>query len=213
MDSTLTESGSAGAVGRSTTSAWDALLQQAADPRLAQGLDAGRTGDDEALRTAFRDQLDDPGLVLSTGYIGPDRRASGPLARLYRATFGARRSLLKLEVAVVAAVAALVTASIMLAGGGGSAADRATKTVARPATTSRATPRTKARASAAPAPVSPPRHGRRPPLPPPRPLRWSAAKPAAAAPAPAAAAGTGTGTGSAPAPRRRSRLRLRRPRT
>ncbi|MGD0394174.1 MAG: hypothetical protein ABSC41_16215 [Acidimicrobiales bacterium] len=187
MDSTLTESGSAGAVTQSTTSAWDALLQQSADPRLAENLDGGRTGDDEALRSAFRHELDDPGLVLSTGYVGPDRRASGLLARLYRATFGARRSLLKLEMAVVAVVAALVAASVMLVSGGGSAADRATKKEVRSATTSAATPRAKAH-STAPAPVSPPRHA--PTTAPAHAATFPvvSAKPAAAAPTPQVAA-------------------------
>ena len=132
-------------------------------------------------------ELDDPGLVLSTGYIGPDRRASGPLARLYRATFGARRSLLKLEVAVVAVVAGLVAASIMLASGGGSAADRATKTVVKPATTSAATPRVEARVSTAPPPVAPARHVSTTAPAPTTTAPVAAAKPAAAV-APAAAA-------------------------
>ncbi|MGA3146229.1 MAG: hypothetical protein ABSF33_02000 [Acidimicrobiales bacterium] len=199
MDSTLTESDSAGAVDQSTTSAWDALLKQSADPRLAEGLDDGRTGDEEALRSAFRDELDDPGLVLSTGYIGPDRRASGPLARLHRVTFGARRSLLQLEVAVVAVVAALVAASILLASGGGSVADRATKTVVRSATTS-ATPRAKAHVSTAPPPVTPARHV---PTTTPTPTTTApvvSAKPAAVAPAPVAAAAPVAAPAPAPAP-------------
>src|ERR1700722_4976768 len=97
MDSTVTEGVAVDRVDRSAVSAWDSLLSKAADPRLAEALDPGRTDEDEALRSAFRDELDDPGLVLSHQYIGPDRRSTGLRAWLYRSTFGARRSVLKLE--------------------------------------------------------------------------------------------------------------------
>ena len=150
MDSTVTEGVAADPVDRSTLSSWDSLLSKAADPRVAEALDPGRTGEDEALRSAFRHELDDPGLVLSNQYIGPDRRASGLRARLYRGTFGARRSVLQLEVAVVAVVAVLVMATLLLAGGGGSAAANASKTVAKPATTPKTTARAKAASASAP---------------------------------------------------------------
>ncbi len=61
--------------------------------------------------------LDHPNLVLSAGYVGPDRRAGGVLARIRRATFSQRRSLLSLEFAVVA-VAVAVVASLLLTGPG-----------------------------------------------------------------------------------------------
>jgi hypothetical protein len=129
MDSTLTESAPAEPVDLSTASSWDLLLKKSADPRLVPSLDPHRNGEEEALSSAFRHELDEPGLVLSDRYIGPDRRASGPLARLYRTTFGARRSLLKLEIAVVAIVAVLLTATILLTGWGASAPARASKPV------------------------------------------------------------------------------------
>lgn len=62
--------------------------------------------------------LDDPSLVLSDGYIGPDRRTGGLWAGLRRATFSQRRSLLRLEAAVAALVAAVVLASVLLVGSG-----------------------------------------------------------------------------------------------
>ena len=57
-------------------------VAESADPRPVPALDPRRPGEDESLSSAFRDQLDDPGLVLSDRYIGPDRRASGPLRRV-----------------------------------------------------------------------------------------------------------------------------------
>ncbi len=153
MDSTVTEGVAADRAGRvdpSTVTVWDSLLSKAADPRLAEALDPGRTDEDEALGSAFRDELDDPGLVLSNQYIGPDRRASGLRARLYRATFGARRSVLQLEVAVVAVVAVLIMATLLLAGGGGQAAARGSKTVATPTVASKTTAEAKAIAAARP---------------------------------------------------------------
>jgi hypothetical protein len=57
--------------------------------------------------------LHDANLVLSSAYIGTDRRARTRLARLRRATFSQRRSLLRLE-GVIAAAAVLVVASVLV---------------------------------------------------------------------------------------------------
>lgn len=69
------------------------------------------------LATGLLADLDHPHLVLSDGYVGPDRRAPGRLARLRRATFAQRRSLLTLEAAVVAAVVVAVTGLVVTAPG------------------------------------------------------------------------------------------------
>ncbi len=58
--------------------------------------------------------LDDPSLVLSEGYIGPDRRGAGLRDRLGRITYPSRRSLLRLEAAVMALVAVVVTGTLIV---------------------------------------------------------------------------------------------------
>ena len=190
MDSTLTESGRAGPVDQSTATAWELLLQKSADPRPAETLDPRRAGEEEALSSAFRDELDEPGLVLSDRYIGPDRRASGLLARLYRSTFGARRSLLKLEIAVLAVVAILVTATILLTAGGGSAPVRTSKPAATPPTSPKASARAGTHPSATPTPAATV----------PAATAKPAATAAAAAPVAAAAAAPAAATPAAPTP-------------
>ena len=70
--------------------------------------------------------LDHPNLVLSDGYVGPDRRRTGLRARVARATFGPRRSLLRMELLVVLAVVVLGIGSFLVMGGGASQASRAT---------------------------------------------------------------------------------------
>ena len=72
----------------------------------------------EPLAPELLSDLDHPDLVLSDGYIGPERRAGGRLARLRRATFSQRRSVLTLEFAVVVTVAAVVAAVLMTGSGG-----------------------------------------------------------------------------------------------
>ncbi|MGO8871940.1 MAG: hypothetical protein ACLQPH_11175 [Acidimicrobiales bacterium] len=57
--------------------------------------------------------LHEQNLVFSAGYVGPDRRATGLRARLGRATFRQRRSLLRLELVVLGVVAVMVTASLL----------------------------------------------------------------------------------------------------
>jgi hypothetical protein len=76
-------------------------------------------GTDGPLPASLLADLDHPDLVLSDGYVGPDRRGSGRLARLRRATFGQRRSMLRVELVVVAVVAVLVAASVVMIGSGG----------------------------------------------------------------------------------------------
>jgi hypothetical protein len=110
MDSTLRGNGSAPVVD-STRPTLDALLFDG-DPRDVPEADG-------PLQSAFRHELDTPGLVLSPGYIGPDRRATGPRARLARATFGSRRSVLRFEILVVGVVVVLVTASLLMVSAGG----------------------------------------------------------------------------------------------
>ena len=87
-------------------------------PVDAKGAEGELDGPDEAAPSAFLADLDDPELVISEGYIGPERRATGLRARLLRATFGQRRSLLRLDLLVVAAVV-LVAAALLVAGATG----------------------------------------------------------------------------------------------
>ena len=58
--------------------------------------------------------LDDPTLVLSDGYVGPDRRGRGPWATVRRVTFAQRRSLLRLEAVVALLAVVAVVALIVL---------------------------------------------------------------------------------------------------
>ena len=66
---------------------------------------------EEVLPDHLLADLGDPSLVLSDGYIGPDRREGGWWARFRRATFPPRRSVLRLEAMVVALVAVVTLAS------------------------------------------------------------------------------------------------------
>jgi hypothetical protein len=75
-------------------------------------------GDDDALLATLLADLHHTSLVVSDGYIGPERRASGVKARLLRATFAQRRFLLRLELAALVVVALVVMASVLLVGGG-----------------------------------------------------------------------------------------------
>ncbi len=71
---------------------------------------------EEALPLELLADLEDANLVLSPGYIGSDRRGKGLRARVLRATFAQRRSLLRLELLIVAVVAVLVVVSVLLVG-------------------------------------------------------------------------------------------------
>ena len=90
-------------------------------PVDAKGAEGELDGPDEAAPSAFLADLDDPELVISEGYIGPERRATGLRARLLRATFGQRRSLLRLDLLVAAAAVVVVTvaAALLVAGATG----------------------------------------------------------------------------------------------
>ena len=76
--------------------------------------------------------LDDPSLVLSEGYIGPDRRGAGLRDRLGRVTYPSRRSLLRLEAAVMALVAVVVAGTFI--------ALRSDRPASNPTTAARPTP-------------------------------------------------------------------------
>jgi hypothetical protein len=106
---------------------------------------------EEPLPSELLADLDDESLVLSTDYIGSDRRARGLWGRLKRATFAQRRSLLRLEGLVAALVVIVVVASVVLVGstspsrgGTADAADRGAvrASAAPPATTPATTPET-----------------------------------------------------------------------
>jgi hypothetical protein len=74
----------------------------------------------EALSPELLSDLDHPRLVLSDAYLGPDRRGAGLWAALRRATFSQRRSVLRLELVVVAVVTVAV-ASMLAVGSNGAA--------------------------------------------------------------------------------------------
>ena len=126
MDGTLTQSGTSAV--SEVPGASDPSAPVMTDPPIGVGGSSGlttvpdRTGTsepDEALRSAFQAQLDDPALVLSPDYIGADRRRRGLRARVARATFRPRRSLLRMEVLVVAVVAVMVAAALVTVGQAG----------------------------------------------------------------------------------------------
>jgi len=114
---------------------------------------------DEALPSDFLDDLNAPSLVLSDGYLGPDRRTDGRWAELRRATFSPRRTALRLEALVVALAVVVVLGSLVLVDSGSpahasaTAADRAHAT---PSATPAAapTPATSAPATASTVPAT-----------------------------------------------------------
>ena len=131
----------------------------------------------DPLATELLADLDHPDLVLSDGYVGPERRAGGRLARLRRATFSQRRSLLTLEFAVVVTVAVVATAVLVTGSGarsGGTRLTAARHTVAE------------ARASVPATPAAPPATAT-PAAPPATAPPTSLAAPVATTPAPATA--------------------------
>ncbi len=71
-----------------------------------------------ALPAGATAELDDPHLVLSEGYIGTDRRRFGLRAGLSRATYLPRRRLMRIEVLIVLAVAAMVVGAGLLVSSG-----------------------------------------------------------------------------------------------
>jgi hypothetical protein len=77
--------------------------------------------------TALLADLEQPGLILSDGYIGPNRRSTGLWRRLRRAVFGRHRRLLSVEFLVMAVATASVVGSLVVAhsvGGPGPSAVR-----------------------------------------------------------------------------------------
>jgi hypothetical protein len=108
MESTFTDRELAPTVGTRPAVGWDSPVGQEvpADDRLIE----------HPLPDELLADLDDPDLVLSPGYIGTDRRDRRRWARVRRATFSPRRSLLRLELAVVAVVAVVVVASLATVG-------------------------------------------------------------------------------------------------
>jgi hypothetical protein len=115
MGSTLTEGSGAPVLGTSPPG-----VGTAPDPRAAGAGGLGGSAPshvdevfDELLSGELLEDLDEPRLVLSEGYIGRDRRGSGIGARLYRVVFGHRRSLLRLELVLAMAVA-VIAASVLV---------------------------------------------------------------------------------------------------
>jgi hypothetical protein len=138
--------------------------------------------------------LDDPRLVLSEGYVGTDRRGTGFVARLLRATFTQRRSLLRLEIMVAVALAAVgmaLATSVLFAGadgrssGRGGRSDHAAESPTRSDTATDKAPVVKAPAVAA-QPVAATAPSTTAPTPTPTTAPVPVAAPAAPAAAPAA---------------------------
>ena len=119
VDATLAESDSvvevdrSSRVGESVASSSDLLERRVLEAPSVYRTDVTRLLADEEVSWTFRDQLDDPNLVLSTSYIGHDRRRTGPGARLSRRTFRPRRSLLRIEVAVLVVAVLLGTLGVV----------------------------------------------------------------------------------------------------
>jgi len=140
--------------------------------------------------------LDEQDLVFSEAYVGPERRRSGFGARIRRATFGQRRSMLRLEVLVAAAALILVIATLILPGGG--SAPHATTpektTASRSAVAPTGSHTTSPRALGTPSTVAPSTTQPSTSAP------TSTAAPAAAAPAAPPSTTTPTTTAPTPAP-------------
>jgi hypothetical protein len=150
MESALTDAASASPAGDSSAfPTGDSTLSQG-HSLLDEGSGTGEPGAEEALSSAFTAEINDSSLVLSPGYIGPDRRAAGLWARVYRATFLQRRKALSLEFAIVVVVLTLGIASVVLIGGGHTSATPSVKTARNlSSTTTHAHP-----AAVTPTPVS-----------------------------------------------------------
>jgi hypothetical protein len=147
--------------------------------------------------------LDAPHLVLSDGYLGPDRRRRGPWARILRTTFPPRRAVLSVEVLLVAVVLGVVLTAahaVGLIGRSSPDPSRSAATgrpagtgslltplladpLAHPAAAAASRPTTPA-PSAAPAATTPPTTPPAPVATAPAPAPPPAAAPPAAAPAP-----------------------------
>src|SRR5664280_1311569 len=167
-------------------------------PVDAKGAGAELDGPDEAAPSAFLADLDDPELVISEGYIGPERRATGLRARLLRATFGQRRSLLRLDLLVVAAVVVLVAAALLVAGATGHNGPAAGRNTALPAAAAQPRPVGPASSAVRDTPTSTTPVVTAPAVTDPAPTTTVPAPAATAAPAPTPV--TAPGTAAAPIP-------------
>jgi hypothetical protein len=148
MGSTLTVGSSGRPTDRVPATSWDDLVDK---------VRSGAQPVHEDLDPDLLDDLDDPNLVLSPGYVGPDRRGLGLGARLRRATFAPRRSVLRVELAVVALAVAVTVASVLLVGSSSTGLAHARKSPqAALAPASAATPTTAPPPSAATPTTAPP---------------------------------------------------------
>ncbi len=88
-------------------------VETAPAPPEGPGSDVGTPAEEDlaVIPPELLADLEAPRLVLSDGYVGPDRRRRGPLARLARATFTPRRSVLRLELLVATAIVGVVAAT------------------------------------------------------------------------------------------------------
>jgi hypothetical protein len=169
-------------------------------PVDAKGAGAELDGPDEAAPSAFLADLDDPELVISEGYIGPERRATGLRARLLRATFGQRRSLLRLDLLVVAAVVVLVVAALLVAGATGHNGAAAGRNTALPSAAAQPRPVGPASSAARDTPTSTTPVTTAPAVTDPPPTTTVPAPAATAAPAPTPATAPAAVAPAAPVP-------------
>jgi hypothetical protein len=105
-------------------------------PRPAPSEPAADAPELEPLPPELIADLDAPRLVLSDGYVGPDRRRRGAWARARRATFAQRRAVLSLELLLATLIVGVVLAAAASIGliGSSAAATRGSKTSTRLAT-------------------------------------------------------------------------------
>ena len=95
----------------------DRELLEATDPKNRIPDAVGTTGapttvTDDEVPGGLLDDLHRSDLVISDGYVGPDRRATGFVPTVRRRTFRTRRWLVRVEVVVVCAAAALLTSIV-----------------------------------------------------------------------------------------------------
>jgi hypothetical protein len=127
MDVTLTDDLRTAPAGDPETLTEAGTPVTASSPGATLPLSTGAALGEEVAPELLAD-LDHPNLVLSDGYVGPERRNAGFRARVRRATFGQRRSLLRVELLVSMVVAVLVIASILVIGVGGHGSEPARAT-------------------------------------------------------------------------------------
>ncbi len=106
---------------------WQALMMEGAG-----AADVSHLADDDMLPAELVADLHDPRLVLSPGYVGPDRRATGLWAGLRRATYRPRRALLRIELLIVALVALVSVVTVLAISSGGHASSTSAQPAASP---------------------------------------------------------------------------------